>query len=205
MPAGIIALLLYDAAEAFIEGEITRSLDLHHETLAFAHERGWKLYEMTALEGIGGCAALLGHYVEGALLLGAADAARHEHEFRCRFPFEQKMVDDAVAACRTALGDDAFEVAFTEGATRPWISWVEYAQRARGERGRPSHGWESLTPTENRVVELVVEGLTNPQIADELLMGRATVKTHLSHVFTKLGVATRSELASLATARTINR
>ena len=82
-----------------------------------------------------------------------------------------------------------------------WDAAVAYAQRARGERGRPSHGWESLTPTEGRVVELVAQGMTNPQIAEELLMGRATVKTHLMHVFAKLGVASRSEVAAMAARR----
>jgi DNA-binding NarL/FixJ family response regulator len=38
-------------------------------------------------------------------------------------------------------------------------------------------------------------GLTNPQIAERLLMSRDTVKTHLSHIYTKLGVANRTELA----------
>ena len=64
-----------------------------------------------------------------------------------------------------------------------------------------SHGWASLTPTELQVVDLVAEGLTNPQIAERLFMGRATVKTHLEHVFTKLGVHTRAELAAQAARR----
>jgi DNA-binding CsgD family transcriptional regulator len=51
------------------------------------------------------------------------------------------------------------------------------------------------------VVALVTEGLTNPQIAEKLLMGRATVKTHLEHVFAKLGVRNRSELAAGAARR----
>jgi DNA-binding NarL/FixJ family response regulator len=44
----------------------------------------------------------------------------------------------------------------------------------------------------------VVDGLTNPEIGTRLLMSRGTVKTHLSHVFAKLGVANRTELATLA-------
>jgi len=49
----------------------------------------------------------------------------------------------------------------------------------------------------------VAEGLTNPQIADRLLMGRATVKSHLEHIFTKLDIHTRAELAVQATRRTM--
>ncbi len=78
---------------------------------------------------------------------------------------------------------------------------VAYASRARGERKRPSFGWESLTPTERRVVALVCEGLTNPQIAERLFVARGTVKVHLGHIFSKLSVGTRSELAAEATRR----
>ena len=77
-----------------------------------------------------------------------------------------------------------------------WHEAAAYAARTRGRRQRPRHGWESLTPTELQVAELVAEGQTNPQIAQRLLMGRATVKTHLEHVFTKLGVRSRAELAA---------
>ena len=76
------------------------------------------------------------------------------------------------------------------------------AAHARSNRGRPRSGWDSLTPTEMQVAELVAEGHSNPQIAERLLMGRATVKTHLEHVFTKLDVRSRSELAALVVRQT---
>ena len=46
------------------------------------------------------------------------------------------------------------------------------------------------------MIEQVAEGLSNPQIAERLLMSRATVKTHLVHVFRKLGISNRAELAA---------
>jgi DNA-binding CsgD family transcriptional regulator len=78
---------------------------------------------------------------------------------------------------------------------------VGYVRRARGRRQRPSTGWASLTPAERDVVRLVIEGLNNPQIGARLFMSRGTVKTHLGHVYAKLGVANRTELAALTTAR----
>jgi DNA-binding CsgD family transcriptional regulator len=51
------------------------------------------------------------------------------------------------------------------------------------------------------VVALVAEGLTNPQIAERMLIARSTVKTHLDHVFAKLGVTSRAELAASAAVR----
>jgi DNA-binding CsgD family transcriptional regulator len=49
------------------------------------------------------------------------------------------------------------------------------------------------------VVKVVAEGLSNPEIAERLFVSRKTVTTHLTHVFAKLGVSSRSELASMAT------
>jgi DNA-binding NarL/FixJ family response regulator len=51
------------------------------------------------------------------------------------------------------------------------------------------------------VVELVAEGLTNPQIGERMFITRGTVKVHVAHVFDKLDVATRAELAAAATRR----
>ena len=79
---------------------------------------------------------------------------------------------------------------------------VSYARRSRGPRQRPEHGWDSLTPTEREVVWLVTEGMSNPGIADRLFISRATVKTHLAHIFTKLDVINRCQLTALATRAT---
>jgi DNA-binding CsgD family transcriptional regulator len=80
---------------------------------------------------------------------------------------------------------------------------VEWLVRARGQRRRPSSGWASLTPTEERVVMLVTQGRTNPQIAERMFIARGTVKAHLAHIFDKLGVVTRAQLAGEASAHTI--
>ena len=59
---------------------------------------------------------------------------------------------------------------------------------------RAMTGWSSLSPTERRVTELVVEGLTYREIGERLSISRRTVETHVAHVFTKLGVHSREEL-----------
>ena len=46
------------------------------------------------------------------------------------------------------------------------------------------------------MAELVAEGPSNQEVATTLLISAATVKTHLTHVYTKLGVTNRTELAS---------
>ena len=106
-----------------------------------------------------------------------------------------------MARLRDALGDQPFSDVWAEGANLSLDDAVAYARRARGTRDRPSTGWASLTPTELDVVRLVAEGLTNPEIGSRLFISRATVKTHLSHVYAKLDVSNRTELAALASAR----
>jgi DNA-binding CsgD family transcriptional regulator len=66
----------------------------------------------------------------------------------------------------------------------------------RGPRDRPTHGWESLTPTERAVSRAVAEGLTNGEVARRLYMSPHTVNTHLRHVFAKLDVSNRVALAA---------
>ena len=80
---------------------------------------------------------------------------------------------------------------------------LAYAARGSGGRKRPGSGWASLTPTELQVVELVAEGLRNDTIAGRLYLSPGTVKNHLSHVFTKLGVTNRAELAAEAMRRDV--
>ena len=69
----------------------------------------------------------------------------------------------------------------------------------RGTRGRPQTGWASLTPAEHAVAGLVAEGLTNPRIGERLYISHRTVQTHLAHMFAKLDIATRAQLAAEVT------
>ena len=66
----------------------------------------------------------------------------------------------------------------------------------RGPRGRPQSGWASLTPAEQAVASLVADGLTNPQIGNRLFISRRTVQAHLVHIFAKLDIASRAQLAA---------
>jgi DNA-binding CsgD family transcriptional regulator len=78
-------------------------------------------------------------------------------------------------------------------------------QASRPDRARtaprPRTGWESITPSELAVIELVGEGLSNPQVAERLFLSRYTVESHLKHVFVKLGVRSRAALAAAVTRR----
>jgi DNA-binding CsgD family transcriptional regulator len=115
-----------------------------------------------------------------------------------RAPDRQASFDCAIEGLLRTLGRDAFDAAWTEGTRLTLTDATAYASRARGARSRPKSGRHSLTPTEQEVVRLVVEGLTNPAIAARLFMSRSTVKAHLTRIYAKLGVANRTELATHA-------
>ncbi len=72
-----------------------------------------------------------------------------------------------------------------------------WAEKARSELGRIGgrRREEGLTPAEQRVAALVAEGRTNREVAAALFLGEGTVETHLSHIYAKLGVRSRTELA----------
>ena len=121
--------------------------------------------------------------------LAAADAERRRRGYRGRLT---SAVTD-VAGARLAAEHAA---AWTDGARLTLEDATALARRTRGPRGRPSFGFDALTPTERLVADHVRHGRTNAEIAAALLVTVPTVKTHLTHIFAKLGVRNRAELAS---------
>jgi DNA-binding CsgD family transcriptional regulator/tetratricopeptide (TPR) repeat protein len=115
-------------------------------------------------------------------------------------PVDRLRVEALVESLRERVGE-TFDTVWDEGAARDLDDVVAALTRGRGPRNRPAVGWDSLTPTEREVVALVADGMTNPEIAARLYMSRSTVKTHLAHVYAKVGVANRTELARQAGGR----
>jgi DNA-binding NarL/FixJ family response regulator len=119
-----------------------------------------------------------------------------------RFPLHQADYNDAVNTIREALGQQEFDNAWAQGDALSTEEAIAYAQRGRSERRRPTTGWESLTPTERTVVDLVSEGLANKDVATKLFISPRTVQTHLTHIYTKLGLTSRMQLVQEAARHT---
>jgi DNA-binding CsgD family transcriptional regulator len=85
------------------------------------------------------------------------------------------------------------------------LARVRSSLRAAGTRlrhwthaDRPAFGWDSLTGTERRIADLVAEGLSNRKVANRLFLSTHTVAFHLRHIFWKLGITSRVQLARIA-------
>ena len=160
---------------------------------------GYATWVPECLDALGEITAGHGAHEDAVRLLAAAERARHDMGSVRVLP-EQPHWEAIDARLRDALGD-AYDLAAAQGAALTLHDTLEWARRARGSRTRPATGWDALTPTEVKVAELVAQGLTNGQIGERMFISLETVKTHVRHVFAKLDVRSRAELAALAARR----
>ena len=187
---------LADHAEALLElGRLDDAVRILDEWEADAKRLGreWVLAHVTRCRGL--VAAARGDIDQAASLLQAA-VSRHEN------------VGDSFGQARAllALGvvlrrerqkraaRDAIEAALVGFEQLGAAAWIEKARAELGRIGGRTRA-EGLTAAERRVAALVAEGRTNREVAAALFLGERTVETHLSHVYAKLGVRSRAELA----------
>jgi DNA-binding CsgD family transcriptional regulator len=155
--------------------------------------RDWVLAQTTRCRGL--VAAARGEHERAAALLEEA-TAKHE------------AAGDAFGRARAllALGGarrrarqkrparEALEAALAAFEALGASTWVETTRAELGRIGGRAPG-TGLTPAERRVAELVAKGSTNREVAAALFLAERTVEAHLSHVYAKLGVRSRTELA----------
>ena len=175
--------------------------------------------ELEVVAEIGGTdllAALASHgRGQVALASGAAGSANHHLQDAlgryesARLPFEASLVGlDRVRALH-ALGRrpaaveqarKACEALRTLGAAGE-LARAEALLRELHDADARVRDGDVLTPREAEVLEVLTRGLSNQQIADELVVSRHTVRRHLSNIFTKLGVASRTAAVAHALER----
>jgi predicted ATPase/DNA-binding CsgD family transcriptional regulator len=168
------------------------------------HHCGDRMGTSDGIELLGVLAADRERHTDAARLLAAADAARRPLRYLAPgFTANRAAATAAASQARHTLGEDRFTQAWNQGQQLTLDDAVAYAARKGGGRKRPAAGWASLTPAELQVARLVSEGLRNDAIARQLFIAPGTVKVHLTHIFAKLGITTRAELAARAAAQNL--
>ena len=187
-------------------GDIGTAKDIAGHAVALAAESEIPHRQANALY----CGGLLDHDATG--LLSAAERYRDATQ-----PLLAAKALEAAAGAFVDGGDRgqaraaftrAVEIYTSLGAASD-VAQLQATFRAHGIRRGPRakhrqerSGWDSLTPTETKIAALVVEGLSNPQIAAGMFLSRRTVATHVSHILKKLDVHSRIDIAREAALRT---
>jgi ATP/maltotriose-dependent transcriptional regulator MalT len=199
----IVGATLLDLAHvALARGEKERSVSLFGECLAVAHQISDSRRIAECLEGLGEIAAASGQAERAARLLGAAHTLRKVNGSTVQ-PVNRAVHARTLAAARKVLGGAAFSAAWDSGRAMR----LEQAVAEAAAFGMPSALDQSADPAspkgllsqrERQVAALVARGLSNPQIAEELVISRRTADRHVSNILDKLGFASRGQIAAWA-------
>ena len=198
------------ARAAASEGDDAAAHVLYEESLAIAKKVGNKLLIASCLEGLadviaaqGSVGASLAGALWAARLWGAAEALRDAIGAPLP-PVYHADYDRSVAAVRSSLGVKAFAIAWTEGRTMTpeqafaakepaTMLTIPQAEPLSTPLAKPASTYlDGLTAREVEVLRLVAQGLTDAQIAEQLIISPRTFNTHLTSIYNKLGVNSRS-------------
>jgi DNA-binding CsgD family transcriptional regulator len=186
---------------AFMQGNHPATYQYAQEALALSIEIGDRWASAMYLEAMAKSAAAGGRAVDAARILGAADGLREA--IRAPIPpMDRPDHDRALAAARRALTPSEFAAAWNEGRQMTPDEVLATAARVpertpvsgRGASAgmNPSSSRDELTTRELDVLRLLATGLTDAEVATRLVISPRTVHTHVSSIYSKLGVGSRS-------------
>ena len=153
---------------------------------------------LTSLEGRAWVAGPCGRLERAALLLGAGAALSQELAITL-YPHGQALHDACEQAVQDGLGQAGYrgcwERGYALGREQVVAAALEAAPSATPRRADADDAGD-LSARELEVARLVAAGLSNRAIAADLFVSVATVKTHVSHILSKLGLQSRVQIAS---------
>jgi len=206
-----MALALYGLGWlALGQGDYTAARDLYEESLALLRKLGHQWFVALCLEGLACVVAEQEQPAWAARLCGAAQAIR-ESINASRPPVGRMIYERAIAAARGQLGEDVFTAMLAEGramtleqvlmARGPAMVTAQVPivfQQSKPPTKVPTQYPDGLTSREVEVLRLVAIGLTDIQVAEQLVISSRTVSTHLTSIYAKIRVSTRTAAALYA-------
>jgi ATP/maltotriose-dependent transcriptional regulator MalT len=192
--AWILAFALYISANlAWLADDLERGVALYRESLVLAASIRAKWPIAECLWGLAGLAGAQRRAEQAARLHGAERALRETVGAVVLGDVDRYERD--LARARAALGEAGFAAAAAEGRAMTLEQAIAYALEGAQTAGRPWAG-EPLSRREREVAALIARGLTNRQMAEELVISKQTVDRHVSNILGKLGLATRAQVAA---------
>ena len=193
-------LQIITALALFFQGKDAESATAACASLEKKHELGDIVGTAYCLEALGMLAMRQQRCERTAWLMGAADVLWERAGQRLGgTAIMEELHQQAVKAAQDALGDDRYAALFRDGAGRPLDLVVKLAVTDADElpatpgRQRPAG---LLTSRERQIAALVSEGMSNRDIAQHLAISKRTVDAHIEHIFGKLGISSRVQLAT---------
>lgn len=178
----------------------------HRRAFAIAYDGVANAYTVRDHHTFATCAEILAWYSAhaarpetAAQLLGISEAFRLDRKLPQPYFGTDEFHRACVDSVLEALGPDRFRSAVFRGREQSlseaarWIRTLGDADAAPTESDRTVL---ALTKRQQEIAELVALGLTNKEIARRLHISFRTVETHIEHVFQKLGVVSRSQIAA---------
>jgi DNA-binding CsgD family transcriptional regulator len=208
-----VAWSLYHLASTLgLQGDVAAASTLYRQGLDLALALHYQRLIVACLEGSAIVAATQGQPIHAARLWGAAEALRQQSGVVLPAglrPFSEQ----AQASVRAQLGEAAFDAALAEGHTHsleqvlevPTIITPPGPAEAKPasplptpSTGRAPSYPAGLTAREVEILRLVAQGLTDAQVAERLVISPRTVNWHLTSIYSKLGVSSRSAATRFA-------
>jgi predicted ATPase/DNA-binding CsgD family transcriptional regulator len=184
-----------------LQGDVALARRQYQETLTLL--LSFNIYKHSIAAGLEGLAALeaaQGMPEQAAWLWGAAEALR-EAIGAPMHPVDRAWHEQALPLARATLGERALTLAWEEGrgmTAEQALAGLVSATRQNVSLAPPSAARPAspapvgLTRREREVLHWLAAGLTNPEIAQRLVVSQPTVNTHVASIFKKLGVTSRS-------------
>jgi ATP/maltotriose-dependent transcriptional regulator MalT len=184
------------------QGDPTQAATLLMESLVLEKELAYKPGIARCLVGLGGSALAQNESLEDAQqavrLFGAAKALLTTIGADLE-PVDEREYQAGLAAARAPLSPTAFEDAWTAGQALTLEQAVDEALALTPEpEAAPPTYPADLTERELEVLRLVAQGLTNTEVANQLIISPRTVEAHLRSIYDKLQVTSRSAATRFA-------